>query len=279
MVEGLVHRILAPSFVDGPGSRMAVFLQGCSLACAHCHNPETWNRCGDCGACVPGCPAGALEQAGGQVLHHPDRCQSCDRCLRACPGHSTPRCRSLTPEALEAELLPWTPYLDGVTFTGGECTLQPDFLLATIPRIQALGLTVLIDTCGETDESAFAELAAAADGFLFDIKTLGSAAHVALTGRDNDRILRNLARAAAGGKLAEVRTVVVPGHTDDPRLLQEIAILVRDLGPRVPWTVIPFRPQGVRGPLAQASPLASTRLRELCAGAREILGSSLQIQE
>ena len=55
-----VNRILPLSTVDGPGCRAAVFLQGCNLACAYCHNPETQNLCTGCGACVPACPAGAL---------------------------------------------------------------------------------------------------------------------------------------------------------------------------------------------------------------------------
>ena len=54
-----VNRILPLSTVDGPGCRAAVFLQGCNLACAYCHNPETQNLCTGCGACVPACPAGA----------------------------------------------------------------------------------------------------------------------------------------------------------------------------------------------------------------------------
>ena len=48
-----VNRILPLSTVDGPGCRAAVFLQGCNLACAYCHNPETQNLCTGCGACVP----------------------------------------------------------------------------------------------------------------------------------------------------------------------------------------------------------------------------------
>ena len=55
-----VNRIIPMSVVDGPGSRTAVFLQGCNIACAYCHNPETQKLCCGCGLCVAECPAGAL---------------------------------------------------------------------------------------------------------------------------------------------------------------------------------------------------------------------------
>ena len=63
-----VNRILPLSTVDGPGCRAAVFLQGCNLACAYCHNPETQNLCTGCGACVPACPAGALSLESARIL-------------------------------------------------------------------------------------------------------------------------------------------------------------------------------------------------------------------
>ena len=37
----LVRKIIAQSTVDGQGNRTAIFLQGCNIRCAYCHNPET----------------------------------------------------------------------------------------------------------------------------------------------------------------------------------------------------------------------------------------------
>lgn len=275
---GLVNRILAPSFVDGPGARMAVFLQGCGFSCLHCHNPETWNPCGGCGLCVPGCPGGALEQVDGRIVHHPELCQSCDRCLQACPSHASPRCQSLAPAGLAATARPWKPYLDGLTFTGGECTRQAEFLLAAMPLIKAAtGWSVLLDTNGEAPAGTFQALAAAADGFLFDLKALGPA-HRVLTGADPEPVLANLELAAAAGKLVEVRTVLVPGHTDDPAMLREMALRVRGLGPEVPLVVAPFRPQGVRGPLAGVPAPDPARVRDLCAPAAAVLGDRFRLR-
>ena len=47
-----VNKIIPVSVVDGPGNRTAVFLQGCNISCAYCHNPETQNLCTGCGVCV-----------------------------------------------------------------------------------------------------------------------------------------------------------------------------------------------------------------------------------
>ncbi|MFR8526854.1 MAG: 4Fe-4S binding protein [Flavonifractor plautii] len=86
-----VNRILPLSTVDGPGCRAAVFLQGCNLACAYCHNPETQNLCTGCGACVPACPAGALSLESDRVRWAAERCAGCDACIRLCPRFASPR--------------------------------------------------------------------------------------------------------------------------------------------------------------------------------------------
>ena len=88
-----VNRILPLSTVDGPGCRAAVFLQGCNLACAYCHNPETQNLCTGCGACVPACPAGALSLESDRVRWAAERRIPGGR--SRCPGRETRWIRSL----------------------------------------------------------------------------------------------------------------------------------------------------------------------------------------
>ncbi len=252
---------------------MVVFLQGCNLRCSYCHNPETQALCDACGACLPSCPQGALALEEGQIRHHATLCRACDRCLQACPRGSSPRCTHLTVDELLGRVRAEAPFLDGITFSGGECSLQGDFVIEAAQRIKGeTGLGVLADTNGEMDPGTLEALALATDGFLFDVKAWDPALHEELTGRENARILANLRRAAQHGKVREVRTVVVPGFTDTEAEITAIARLVASLGPDVPWRLSPLRLQGVRTPgLAEPAP---ERFQALARLARTELGDA-----
>ena len=86
-----VNKIIPFSLVDGPGSRTAVFLQGCNIRCAYCHNPETQVECISCQACVKPCPAHALSIANGKVVWDNSICINCDNCIKVCQHKSTPK--------------------------------------------------------------------------------------------------------------------------------------------------------------------------------------------
>lgn len=45
-MKGRIHSFQSLGAVDGPGLRFIVFLQGCTLRCAYCHNPDTWDPAG-----------------------------------------------------------------------------------------------------------------------------------------------------------------------------------------------------------------------------------------
>ena len=273
--KGLVARVLESSFIDGPGHRAVVFMQGCNMRCLYCHNPETRGGCDSCGLCVEACPEGALSRASdGKVVWDEKKCASCDACIAACPKDASPRARSMEPADLVSRIAPLESFIDGVTFTGGECLLQGDFLLEAAPPIRALrrGLTVIADTNGAVGATSFEALLAGLDGFIFDLKAWDEGAHEALTRLPSADVRRNMEAAAAVGKLIEVRTVLIEGVNDDPVSVLASASYLAALGESFPWRLIPFRPQGVRGPYAARPPYPRAGLDAALALARSVVG-------
>ena len=268
-----VNRVIEHSLIDGPGSRFVVFLQGCNLACLYCHNPETQRLCVACGDCVATCPAGALSLVGGRVIHDPGRCRNCDTCLKVCPHFSSPKYRQADVADIHARLLEVRDFLDGVTVSGGECTLQDEFVIELFRRVKAdTALTTFVDTNGQMDPEALAALSAVTDGFMFDLKALDRGLHARLTGGDNRLILENIERTSRRGLLYEVRTVLVEGFTDDEAEVAGIAKLVKRLNAYTRLRLIPFRPQGVKTTLAALPPFDRARYESLCALAEQRLG-------
>ena len=108
MTSGRVHSLESMGLVDGPGIRAVVFLQGCALRCRYCHNPDAW----------------AVENPAAEVY---------------------------TPGRLVEKLLRFKPYFGekgGVTFSGGEPLLQPEFLAETLDLCRTAGIHTCLDTAG-----------------------------------------------------------------------------------------------------------------------------------
>lgn len=273
--KGLVARVLESSFIDGPGHRAVVFMQGCNMRCRYCHNPETRGVCDACLLCVGVCPEGALSVGDdGNVAWNEKRCASCDACIAVCPKDASPRAKKMGPPELVSRIALLEPFIDGVTFTGGECLLQGNFLLGAAPGLRALrrGLTVIADTNGSVGEAGFGDLLAGLDGFIFDLKAWDESAHEALTGIGSVDVRRNMKAAADMGKLVEVRTVLIEGVNDSAEALRASAEYLSSLGGAFPWRLIPFRPQGVRGPYAKRSVYPRAGLDAALSLARSVLG-------
>lgn len=255
-VRGLIAKILPFSAVDGPGNRSVIFLQGCDFNCKYCHNPETRARCVHCGICVPVCPTNALKEEsvpvtedapyGLRVSWDPTRCIDCGACLAACPHDSSPKSRLMIPsETLEA-IAQYTPFLSGITVSGGECGLQPGYLQALLIASRAAGLPGLVDTNGSADFSMWPALVEAAEGFMLDVKAWDPDEHRSLTGIGNDMVKANLRFLLDAGKLYELRTVVAPTLLDAENTVRRVSAILADQDPSVRYKLIRFRPQGVR---------------------------------
>lgn len=227
MNSGLVFNLQRFSVHDGPGIRTTVFMQGCPLRCAWCHNPEgqaarprvvrVETRCIQCGECH------AAVDGAGQVA--------------ACPtGARRWQGESWTADALVTELLRDRMFFEesggGVTIGGGEPLGQPRFVGEVLSRLRAHGIHTALDTCGEADARTLHEVAGQADLVLYDLKHMDPAAHHAWTGVDNGRILANLRSLARRHPRIWIRVPLVPGVNDDPDHLARLAAFVAEAGVR-----------------------------------------------
>ena len=249
MITAPVNRIIPFSSVDGPGNRTVLFFQGCNFNCGYCHNPETIHVCNNCGACVGGCPTGAIRMVDGKVRYDRAICCGCDACLRACPRDASPKVDYMEPEQALEILRKNRPFIRGVTVSGGECTLQRDFVLALFRGAKQMVLGTLLDSNGNYDFEQDAELLDVSDGVMLDVKCFDPAAHRALTGADNALVRKNLSFLASVGKLEEVRTVVVPDrlpNEDTVRRVCEVLSPFWRAGANIGYKLIRFRPLGVR---------------------------------
>lgn len=272
-----VNKILPYSVVDGPGNRVAIFVQKCNLHCLYCHNPETQNLCRNCGRCVDSCPAKALVWEEGKVVWKKEKCVGCDTCIKVCEYHASPKVTWMTAEEVFTEVRRSEPFIRGISVSGGECDLYPDFLKELFALAKQDHLTCLMDCNGTIDLSRQEELINLSDGVMLDVKSWDSEVFSRLTGGDEAMIRKNLTFLAELDKIEELRIVCLPGYVDAEETIEGIADTIgREKISTILLKLIRFRHFGVKGLLSDhASPgrdyMESLRKRALHAGFQKIM--------
>ena len=266
-----VNKIIPFSLVDGPGSRCSIFLQGCNIACAYCHNPETQQLCVACGTCVEQCPAGALSLEDGRVIWDEGRCVQCDTCIHVCPHRASPKVHMMTAREVFDIVHSYQPFIRGITVSGGECMLHPDWMRELFGLCREAGLGTLVDSNGCVDFSQHADLLDVCDGVMLDVKAWDGETFRRLTGyADGSELVKgNLSYLDSVGKIQELRIVMVSGWNDPEATIAGIAGVLGERTAATTLKLIKFRRFGVVGELADAPSPNDERMAQLEALARE----------
>jgi pyruvate formate lyase activating enzyme len=243
-VTGCIFDIQRFSIHDGPGIRTNVFLKGCPLRCAWCHNPEGLkphgelsyvpDRCIGCGYCARACPNGAHQMIGGKHAFFRERCRRCGACAKGCYAKALEWVgRDATVGEVLDEVLRDRAFYEtsggGLTLSGGEPLLQLDFADALLRAAREAGLHNVVETCGFAEWADLDRLRPAVDLWLYDYKHTDPNAHRRFTGVSNERILENLRRLDAAGAAIVLRCPIVPGGNDDDAHFEGIRRLAGEL--------------------------------------------------
>ena len=247
MSAATIFDIQRNSYVDGPGIRTTVFFKGCNLKCAWCHNPESQNpkremlfykdKCIGCGKCKEKCP-NSLE-----------KCDFCEKCTIFCPRDAREICgKEYIAEELLKIILKDKAFYDasggGVTFSGGECMLQVDFLEEILRLCKENGIHTAVDTAGHVSFEAFERVLPYTDLFLYDVKCFDGEKHKRFVGVSNDRILENLAKLFSADARILIRIPVIPSVNDSEEEMQAIAAFLRSAGNPFGVELLPYHSMG-----------------------------------
>lgn len=225
-MKATIFDIQKNSFVDGPGIRTTVFFKGCNLDCKWCHNPEG-------------------KSPDKQIMFYKERCTRCGRCKNVklydenfvCLNDAKRICgreystRELF-DIIASDKIFYDTSNGGVTFSGGECMLQIDFLQEILAMCRSAGMHTAVDTAGCVEWERFERIMLHTDLFLYDIKAYDDNIHKKYVGVSNKLILENLRKLFDNGMNVIIRIPVVPRVNDTRKEMQKIKNFLSSFSPK-----------------------------------------------
>lgn len=206
MIKGKIHSVESMGLVDGPGIRVVVFMQGCTLRCLYCHNPDTWTLDGN---------KDALDFTPEELVNKISRFRSY---FEKSGG--------------------------GVTFSGGDPLKQPEFLKETLKLCKEAGIHTTLDTSG-VGFGDYEEILKYTDLVLYDVKHLTREGYKDMTGIEIDEAQKFLEACKKMGTKMWIRQVVVPGKTDSEEYIRELGKFIKTLDNVEKVELLPYHLLGV----------------------------------
>lgn len=210
-MKGYIHSTESFGSVDGPGVRFLIFMQGCPMRCAYCHNPDTWK--------VSNNDAQAVEAD--ELLDKAERYRS------------------------------YWGKKGGITVSGGEALMQTDFLIELFTKAKQRGIHTCLDTSAqpftrkEPYFSKFQQLMEVTDLLLLDIKHIDNEEHKRLTRHSNENILDCARYLSEIGKPVWIRHVLVPGITANTEQLTRLRQFLDTLTNVERVDILPYHTLGI----------------------------------
>ncbi|MFX1284297.1 MAG: glycyl-radical enzyme activating protein [Promethearchaeota archaeon] len=215
--KGVIFDIKKYALHDGPGIRTTVFLKGCPLNCWWCHNPEGQNP-------------------------KPEIIWNNQNTQKEIIG------REISVEEVIAEIEKDLIFYDessgGVTFSGGEPLMQPDFLDCLLIACQERELTTTLDTCGYASWEIVKKVKDKVDLFLYDLKMIDDKKHLKYTGVSVLPILSNLKKLDKEEKKIIIRFPVITGITETEENINQLAEWISKLETVREINLLPFHKIG-----------------------------------
>lgn len=243
-VTAPITNIARGSLHDGPGVRTVVYFKGCGLKCKWCHNPETISvkkqilytpsKCIHCGKCTEACPE-HHKIHGNDMVFLRASCATCGKCAENCPSLALSLCgEEKTVSELFEEINKDSHYYTssggGVTFSGGECLLYPEFLSEIAKTCKDNKIHTAVESAFFVPWKNVKKMYPFIDLFFADLKIPDGKLHREYTGASNELIIENIRKISNVHNCIIIRIPLIPGVNDNEQSMIEFSRIINTFG-------------------------------------------------